>query len=283
MIKVAVCGAMGKMGASVLRLLGEDGDAEALCGIDALAAGADGKRGGGECVGGNGVDGNGVGGNGVDGERGGVIIYRSFAEMERDGKGKPDVIIDFSSPHALDGELDYAVKTGVPAVIGTTGFTPEQLKQIERASRKVAIFRTANFSLGVSLLCELVRRTAEVLGSKFDIEIIERHHNKKVDAPSGTAKLLAECVNGAFDCAMPTVCGREGFTGKRGREIGVHAVRGGTVVGEHEVCFFGEDETVTLSHSASSKSVFAAGAIAAAKWLVRRPAGMYGMKNLLNV
>ena len=276
MIKVAVCGAMGKMGASVLGLLSEDGEAEAFCGIDARAKSADGN-----CVGDNGVDDKRVGGNGVDGACGVVKIYGSFGEMYAE-KGKPDVIIDFSSPDALEGELDYAITRGVPTVIGTTGFTHEQIKQIKRASREVAIFRTANFSVGVSLLCELVRRTAEVLGSKFDIEIIERHHNKKVDAPSGTAKLLAECVNGAFDCAMPTVCGREGFTGKRGREIGVHAVRGGTVVGEHEVCFFGEDEIITLSHSATSKRVFAAGAIAAAKWLYNMPAGLYDMKNLLN-
>lgn len=265
MIEVAVCGALGKMGASVLALLAEDGEARALCGIDARAK--------------------------ILGDRHaaydnrtarGVKIYESFAEMESARAGKPNVIIDFSSPAALESELEYAIDCGVPAVIGTTGITCEQIKLIESASRKIAIFRTANFSIGVNLLCALVRRATEVLGESFDVEIIEKHHNKKVDAPSGTAKMLTESVNEALDNGKQIVNGREGLIGRRGKEIGVHAVRGGTVVGEHEVYFFGEDEIITLSHSATSKRVFAAGAIAAGKWLYNMPAGLYDMNDLLN-
>ncbi len=244
MIKIAVCGASGKMGANIIELLGGDGEAEYFCGID---------------------------------PRGGVNVYKTFNDIE----GKPDVIIDFSSPAVLCDELDYAIKHNVPAVIGSTGFTAEQLSKIDEAAKKVAIFRTANFSLGVNLLCQLVKRAAETLGEKFDIEIIEKHHNQKVDAPSGTALMLADSASSAFDGGKSVLNGREGICGKRGAEIGMHAVRGGTIVGEHEVLFCGEDEIVTLSHSARSKKVFAAGAIKAAKWLAGKPAGLYNMSDLL--
>lgn len=248
MIKIAVCGALGKMGANVLELLKGDTQALAVCGIDAK---------GGVC--------------------GDLPIYASFEEI----KEKPDVVIDFSSPAALKGELDYCVKNNVPAVIGSTGFTDEQLKQIEKAAEKVAIFKTANFSLGVNLLCDLVKKAAMVLGEKFDIEIIEKHHNQKADAPSGTALMLAESANSAFEERKSYLNGREGNCGKRGNEIGLHAVRGGTIVGEHDVMFCGEDEIITLSHSARSKKVFAAGAIKAAKWLAGKPAGKYQMSDVL--
>lgn len=248
MIKVAVCGALGKMGANIAELLENDGQARILCGVD-RAAGV-------VC---------------------GATVYPSFDKID----GKPDVIIDFSSPAALDGELEYAVKNGVPVVIGSTGYTAEQLDKIKASSEKIAVFKTANFSLGVNLLCELVRRAAETLGEKFDIEIVEKHHNKKVDAPSGTALMLADSARQAFEGGKDYLYGREGQCGKRGDEIGIHAVRGGTIVGEHEVLFCGEDEIITLSHSARSKKVFAAGAIKAAKWLAGKPAGMYDMSDLL--
>ena len=248
MIKIAVCGALGKMGANITELLKGDGEAEYFCGIDPRA------------------------------QAGGVTVYKSFKEIE----GKPDVIIDFSSPAVLSDQLEYAVKHGVPAVIGSTGFTPEQLAEIDMAAKKVAVFRTANFSLGVNLLCQLVKRAAETLGEKFDIEIIEKHHNQKVDAPSGTALMLADSASSAFDGGKEYINGRSGLCGKRGKEIGMHAVRGGTIVGEHEVLFCGEDEIVTLSHSARSKKVFAAGAIKAAKWLAGKTAGLYNMSDLLS-
>ena len=258
MIKVAVCGAAGKMGKTVTELLAEDNGAEIFCGVDP------------------GVDP--ITGNTVDG----VKIYKSFAEMASAETGSPDVIIDFSSPAALESELEYAVKYGVPAVIGTTGFTAKQLEKIQSASSRVAIFETANFSLGVNLMCKLVRQTAAILGEKFDVEIIEKHHANKADAPSGTAIMLAESVNRAFENKRTVKYGRAKTVEKRGNEICIHAVRGGTVVGEHEAGFYGKDEIITLTHSASSKRVFASGAIAACKWLCGKPAGKYDMTDLLN-
>ncbi|MDE6558028.1 MAG: 4-hydroxy-tetrahydrodipicolinate reductase [Clostridia bacterium] len=248
MIKIAICGACGKMGANIAELLKGDNEAEYFCGIDPRGETSN-----------------------------GVTVYKSFKDI----KEKPDVIIDFSSPAVLSDELEYAVKNNVPAVIGSTGFTPEQIAEIDEAAKKVAIFRTANFSLGVNLLCELVKKAAETLGEKFDIEIIEKHHSQKVDAPSGTALMLADSASSAFDGGKSYLNGREGICGKRGNEIGMHAVRGGTIVGEHEVLFCGEDEIITLSHSARSKKVFAAGAIKAAKWLTAKPSGLYNMKNIL--
>ena len=249
MIKIAICGACGKMGANIAELLENDGEAEYFCGIDPRGRS----------------------------DRSEVTVYKSFNEIVT----KPDVIIDFSSPAVLSDELEYAVKNNVPAVIGSTGFTPAQIEEINGAAKKVAVFRTANFSLGVNLLCQLVKRAAETLGEKFDIEIIEKHHNQKVDAPSGTALMLADSAASAFEGGKEYKNGREGICGKRGNEIGMHAVRGGTIVGEHEVMFCGEDEIVTLSHSARSKKVFAAGAIKAAKWLAEKPAGLYNMTDLL--
>lgn len=251
MIKIAVCGACGKMGTNILSLLEDDAEAIAVCGIDPVN------------------------------ESPLIKTVKSFADIPTDEGDKPDVIIDFSSPKAIDDELEYAVKNGVPVVIGSTGFTDEQLERINVAAKSVAIFRTANFSLGVNLLCKLVKEAAETLGEKFDIEIIEKHHSQKADAPSGTALMLANSANEAFDGKKSYLNGREGICGKRGNEIGIHAVRGGTIVGEHEVDFCGEDEIVTLSHSARSKKVFAAGAIKAAKWLAGKGAGLYDMGDLL--
>lgn len=249
MTRIAVCGACGKMGENILSLLEGDGQAVAVCGID------------------------------PKGKSPRVDTVKSFAEISE--ADKPDVIIDFSSPAALADELKYATENNVPVVIGSTGFSEEQLGAIKEASAKVAVFRTANFSLGVNLLCKLVKQAAETLGEKFDIEIIEKHHSQKADAPSGTALMLAQSANSAFGDGKPYLYGREGLCGKRGNEIGIHAVRGGTIVGEHDVMFCGEDEIITLSHSARSKKVFAAGAVKAAKWIAGKPAGMYDMGDLL--
>jgi 4-hydroxy-tetrahydrodipicolinate reductase len=248
MINVLVCGIGGMMGGNICALLDGDKDAKVVCGVDLHTP--DGCK---------------------------VPVYAKFSDV----KEKVDVIIDFSSPAVLKDELEFAINNNVPAVLASTGYSPEQLKMIEYASQSVAIFKTANFSLGVNLLVDLVKKAAEVLGENFDIEIVEKHHSKKVDAPSGTALMLAESANSAFDGKKPYVNGREGNVGKRGNEIGIHAVRGGTIVGEHDVMFCGEDEIITLSHSARSKKVFAVGAIKAAKWLAGKPAGKYDMKNVL--
>ncbi|MCD7729561.1 MAG: 4-hydroxy-tetrahydrodipicolinate reductase [Clostridia bacterium] len=248
MINVLVCGICGNMGKNITALLDGDSEAKVVCGVDIKAP-----------------------------EGANTPIYASFNEV----KEKVDVVIDFSSPVCLESEMDYCVKNGVPAVIAATGYTKEQLGYIDECARKVAVFRTANFSVGINLLVKLVKEAAVFLGEGFDIEIIEKHHNKKADAPSGTALMLADSANSAFDGGKQYLNGRSGNTGKRGSEIGLHAVRGGTIVGEHEVMFCGEDEIITLSHSARSKKVFASGAIRAAKWLAGKPAGKYDMNDLL--
>ncbi len=236
------------MGGNILELLKDDGQARVVCGVDVKKP-----------------------------ENFAGKVFSRFEEVDV----KADAVIDFSSPACLADELCYCTKNGVPAVIAATGYTPAQLEAMKEAAKKTAIFRTANFSVGVNLLVRLVREAAAFLGEKFDVEIVEKHHNLKKDAPSGTALMLADAANSAFAQKKPYIYGREGMTGARGREIGLHAVRGGTIVGEHDVLFCGEDEIVTLSHSARSKKVFAAGAIRAAKWIAGKPAGMYDMNDLL--
>ena len=247
--RIILCGACGKMGGNVLSLLSEDEQAVAVCGVDAYPREI------------------------------GLTVYKSFAEVKEEG----DVIIDFSSADNLVERLEYAKTHNVGIVLASTGFSPADLQMIDEYSKDVAIFRTANLSLGVNLMQALVKAAAEVLGDNFDVEIIEKHHNLKKDAPSGTALMLADSVNEAFEQKKTLVNGREGIVGARTKaEIGMHAVRGGTIVGEHEVMFAGEDEIITISHSARSKRVFASGAIRAAKFLKGKAAGMYEMKDLLS-
>lgn len=241
MIDVLVCGICGKMGATVCEIISSDGEARVVCGVDICAHDLK------------------------------IPVYTTFCDVTE----CVDVIIDFSSPSALFDELEWAKTKHVPVILAATGYSENDLNYIERCSKEVAVFKTANFSLGVNLLVKLVREAAQTLGDKFDIEIIEKHHRLKADSPSGTALMLAESANSAFDGKKPYVGGRFGATGCRGKEIGLHAVRGGNIVGEHEVIFAGEDEIVTLSHSARSKKVFAEGALKAAKWIVGKPAGLY--------
>lgn len=193
-----------------------------------------------------------------------------------------DVILDFSRPEALDDILTFAKRTHTKAVLATTGYSDEQVKQIREASQSVGIFRTSNFSLGITLLCELCRKAANFLGEAYDVEIIEQHHNQKVDAPSGTALSLAQAVNGQYGDQKEFTYGRHGNDTKRqAKEIGIHAVRGGTIVGKHEVMFIGTDEIVTLGHEAQSKAVFAQGALRAAVFMKDAAAGMYNMDDLV--
>ena len=248
MIKVLVCGIAGHMGRNICDLLKDDGEAEAVCGVDLHTP-----------------------------ENFAGKVYKTFAEVNE----KVDVVIDFSSPACLESEMEYCIKHGVPAVIAATGYTAGQLAYIDECAKKIAVFRTANFSVGVNLLVKLVKEAAEFLGEKFDIEIVEKHHNLKKDAPSGTALMLADSVNSAFADKKPYVCGREGMVGARGREIGLHAVRGGTIVGEHEVVFAGNHEVITLSHSAQSKELFATGAVNAAVYMCGKGPGLYDMSDMI--
>ncbi len=205
-------------------------------------------------------------------------VVSSPVQMEK----TPDVIIDFSHPSALDGLLDYCLTTGVPVVVATTGYTETQIQQIKKAAEQIPVFFTYNLSLGINLLAGLARRAVDVLGRQFDIEIVEKHHNKKVDAPSGTAIYLANEINDEAGGCYNFVYDRHSVRQKRGaNEIGLHAVRGGTIVGEHEIIFAGHDEVITLSHSALSKEVFAVGAINAAIFLAKQKPGLYDMKSLI--
>lgn len=196
----------------------------------------------------------------------------------------PDVVIDFSNPSNLDDLLEFCQKHRVPAVIATTGYSDTQIEKIRTASKNVPIFFTFNMSLGVNVLVSLAKTATKILGSDFDIEIIEKHHNQKIDAPSGTAIMLADAINDTLDNQMDYTFDRHSRREKRKKnEIGIHSVRGGTIVGEHDVIFAGNDEIITLSHTALSKGLFATGAIRAAVFLADKDDGMYDMNSVLNL
>lgn len=213
-------------------------------------------------------------------EYAGFPIYRGLYELP----DKPDVIIDFSHPSVLPELLSYCKMNNVPAVIATTGYTDEERAQITAASAQIPVFFTFNMSLGINLLAELAKKATQILGGQFDIEIVEKHHNQKKDAPSGTAIMLAEAINEELGNRDHYVYDRHSVRKPRDKdEIGLHSVRGGTIVGEHEIIFAGHDEVITLSHSAQSREVFAVGAVNAAVFLSGKPAGMYTMSDLIAV
>ena len=209
-------------------------------------------------------------------------IYRKVFDLEEN----PDVIIDFSHPSALPDMLSFCKMRGVPVVIATTGYSGDEIAKIKAASEQIPVFSTFNMSLGINLLADLARRAVKVLGEHYDVEIIEKHHNYKMDAPSGTAIMLAEAVNGErlkTGNALKYVYDRHSVRKSRERdELGIHSIRGGTIVGEHEIIFAGHDEVISLSHSAGSKEVFASGAINAALFLAKSEKGLYDMSDLLS-
>ncbi|MEG2380941.1 MAG: 4-hydroxy-tetrahydrodipicolinate reductase [Oscillospiraceae bacterium] len=196
---------------------------------------------------------------------------------------KVDVLIDFSHPSMLEDLLEFSISNLVPAVICTTGLTADKLAKIDEASKKVPIFFSANMSLGVNLLIDLVCRASKILEDNFDIEIIEKHHNLKIDAPSGTALAIADAISETVDYTPEYTYDRHSVRKKREKsEIGIHAVRGGTIVGEHSVIFAGTDEIIEIKHSANSKEVFAVGAVKAALFLKTKVPRLYSMKDLIN-
>lgn len=220
----------------------------------------------------------------------GVDLFEGPADFARytsigDVKEAADVIIDFSSPKTLKGLLDFAIAKSMPIVLCTTGFSEEELADIKAASEKVAILRSANMSLGINTVAKLIQEAAKILANEgYDIEIVERHHNQKKDAPSGTALLLADAINTQMDGKYEYVYDRSARRETRPtNEIGISAVRGGTIVGDHEVIFAGLDEVIEIKHSAYSRSVFAKGAVNAAKFLAGKPAGMYNMGNVVGI
>lgn len=250
MINAAIVGCNGKMGYFVAQALSENKNAQTLFGVDAYGE-----------------------------SKFDFPVYKSFDEAQQ----KPGVIIDFSNPAALDGMLSYAIANSVPCVICTTGYSAGQIEKIREASKKIAVFYSGNMSLGINLLIALSKQAAKVLGDIFDIEIVEKHHNLKVDAPSGTALMIADAISGTLENEPQYVYDRHAYRKKRSEnEIGIHSVRGGTIVGEHEVIFAGHDEVVTLTHQAQSKEVFAAGAVNAAVFLASQKPGMYDMTAMLS-
>lgn len=248
MTKVILSGCFGKMGRVITNCITQRDNCEIVAGVDIF-----------------------------DGEAN-FPVFKNFAEVNVDA----DVIIDFSHPSTLSSLLDFALSKKCPAVIATTGLSEEQIAQIHEASKEIPVFFAANMSIGVALVAELAAKAAKVLEGSFDIEILEMHHNQKIDAPSGTALMLANTISDALTEKPHYEFDRHSKRMKRDKnEIGIHALRGGTVVGEHEVIFAGLDEVIKISHSARSKELFAVGAVNAALFLKGKAAGLYGMKELI--
>ncbi len=250
MTKVIMHGCNGHMGQVITRLIARENDIEIVAGIDINTVAKS--------------------------------TYPVFADL-RDCYVNADVIIDFASVKAIDSLLDYAAEKKIPVVLCTTGLSLEQSEKAAEVSKQVAILKSANMSLGINTLLKLVKTAAKVFAQAgFDMEIIEKHHNKKLDAPSGTALALADAINEELNNEYFYKFDRSQDHAKRDeKEIGISAVRGGTIVGEHEVIFAGEDEVIEFKHTAYSKAIFAKGAIQAAKFLKGKPAGMYNMSDVI--
>lgn len=250
MVKVILSGCCGKMGAAVTNAIKTRDDIQITAGVDVF-----------EC------------------DTLPYPVFPAFSEVSCEA----DVIIDFSNPSALESILDYSVKHNIPAVLCATGYTDKQNMLIEQTSESVAMFRSGNMSLGINLISELAKTAAKILGQNFDIEIVEAHHNLKLDAPSGTAIMLEKAVKDGLDYEPEVVYDRHNRSQKRDKhEIGMHSIRGGTIVGEHEVIFAGNDEIIKISHTALSKNVFAEGAVNAAIYMKNKNKGMYNMSDVIN-
>lgn len=250
MLKIIISGCNGHMGRVVEELCNADAQVEVVAGFDILGSN----------------DRN-------------FPIFTSPAQFV----GEADAVIDFSSPAALDGLLEFAKATKTPLILATTGYSPEQIAKIGAAALEVPIFRSANMSLGINVLIELVKKAASVLGDSYDIEIVERHHRRKVDAPSGTALMIADAAASACGHETEYVFERHSVRHPRDKkEIGISAVRGGTIVGEHEIIFAGHDEVMEIKHTALSREIFAQGAVEAAKFMASITApGLYDMSQLV--
>ncbi len=251
MVKVIMHGCNGKMGQVITKLAAEDEGIEIVAGVDVC-----------------------------DNNQNNYPVYKNLTDCET----KADVVIDFASAKAVDALLDYCVEKQIPCVLCTTGLSDAQLEHVQEASEKVAILRSANMSMGINLLMKLLKQAAPVLAAAgFDIEIVEKHHNQKVDAPSGTAIALADAINEVSEEKYEYVYDRSRRRERRPEnEIGISAVRGGTIVGDHDVIFAGADEVITFSHTAYSKMIFAKGAVQAAKFLQGKPAGLYHMSHVID-
>lgn len=250
MVKIIMHGCNGKMGQVITDMVKNDDTAEIVAGIDV-----------------------------VDNRDNGYPVFTDIDACDVPA----DVIIDFAAAVAVDKLLDYSVKHNIPVVLCTTGLSEAQIAKVEETSKKVAVLRSANMSLGINTLMKLLKEAANIFApAGYDIEIVEKHHNQKVDAPSGTALALADSINEARNNEYEYVYDRSQVRKKRDKkELGISAVRGGTIVGEHEVIFAGVDEVIEFKHTAYSKSVFAKGAVEAGKYLAGKPAGLYNMSDVI--
>jgi len=249
MKKILISGCQGKMGHVVAACIKERSDCTVIAGVDPFT------------------------GTALE-----FPVFASFNECDL----LPDVIVDFSNPAALDDILAFAEKHSTAVVLATTGYNEAQKEKIMEYAKKIPLFFSFNMSMGVNLLASLAQKAAAFLGDQFDIEIIEKHHNRKIDAPSGTALMLADAINETMGNTEQYVFDRHSVRKKREKnEIGISSVRGGTIVGEHEVIFAGRDEVITLSHSAMSRDIFAVGAVNAAVFLAEKGPGLYNMNDLL--
>lgn len=249
-VKVIMHGCNGKMGQMITSLCAQDEEIEIVAGIDAF-----------------------------DRTEGTYPVFQDIFDCGV----KADAVIDFSNAAAVDRLLDYCVEKQLPCVLCTTGLSEEQLEKVKKASERTAVLRSANMTLGVNLLMKLLKEAVAVLSpAGFDVEIVEKHHNLKVDAPSGTALALADTMNEEMGGGFEYIYDRSQVRKKRDKkELGISAVRGGTIVGDHDVIFAGADEVITFSHRAYSKGVFAKGAIQAAKFMAGKPAGLYDMSDVI--
>ena len=250
MVKVIMHGCNGKMGRMITEIVKNEEDAVIAAGVDKFT--------------------------GIPND---YPVFEEIAQCDVD----VDVVIDFSNAGAVDELLDYCVKKSLPVVLCTTGLSDEQLKKVDECSEKIAVLKSANMSMGINLLLKLLKDAAKVLApAGYDIELVEKHHNQKLDAPSGTALALADSINEAMGNEYEYVYDRSQVRKKRdAKEIGISAVRAGTIVGEHEVIFAGTDEVIEFKHTAYSRSVFAKGAVEAGKFLAGQPAGMYDMGDVI--
>ena len=250
MIQIILCGCNGKMGAAVQNFIKQREDCALVAGVDISGAG-----------------------------QGDFPVYPTIDQVRE----STQVVVDFSHPAALSPILEYCRShPGTAAVLCTTGYSAEQTREIQEAAQELPLFYSRNMSLGVNLLIELAKKAETVLGDAFDVEVVEMHHNQKIDAPSGTALMIADAINQVRNDSMQYVYDRHSQRKKREKnEIGLHSVRGGTVVGEHQVIFAGQSEVITLSHSAQSKELFAAGAVNAAVFMAGKGPGLYDMSHLI--
>ena len=250
MTRIIMHGCNGKMGQVITGICKEDSNVKIVAGIDV-----------------------------IDNKDNGYPVFTDIDACDVEA----DVIVDFAAAVAVDKLLNYAEAKSIPVVLCTTGLSPEQLNRVSQVSEKVAILKSANMSLGINTIMKLLKDAIAVFGpAGYDVEIVEKHHNLKVDAPSGTALALADAINEASNNQYEYIYDRSQTRNKRDKkELGISAVRGGTIVGEHEVLFAGIDEVIEIKHTAYSKSVFAKGAVEAAKFLAGKPAGMYNMSDVI--